>query len=101
MTFIVDSAERAERLRQAGTRVVFLTGSEISLFTSGFLPGDNLQERLGVMTEPARMRAALPELHARVRLLQAPHGRVAVVFADQWRPVVRPTGPGLHRPLRM
>jgi hypothetical protein len=66
MTFIVDSAERAERLRQAGTRVVFLTGSEISLFTSGFLPGDSLEERLGVMAEPARLRAALPELQARV-----------------------------------
>jgi hypothetical protein len=30
MAFIVDSAERAERLRQEGARVVVLTGSEIS-----------------------------------------------------------------------
>jgi hypothetical protein len=66
MTFIVDGAERAERLRRAGAPVVFLTGSEISLFNSGFLPGDTVEERLGVMAEPARMRAALPELRTRV-----------------------------------
>ncbi|MER5426256.1 hypothetical protein [Streptosporangium roseum] len=52
MAFILDSAERAERLRGQGARVVFLTGSEISLFTSGFLPGDSLEERLGLMAEP-------------------------------------------------
>ncbi|MEV0616511.1 hypothetical protein AB0I81_24565, partial [Nonomuraea sp. NPDC050404] len=66
MAFIIDSAERAERLRREGARVILLTGSEISLFTSGFLPGDNFQERLGLMAEPARLRAALPGLHARV-----------------------------------
>ncbi|TMR09237.1 hypothetical protein ETD86_44410 [Nonomuraea turkmeniaca] len=66
LTFIVDSAERAERLRQDGTRVVFLTGSEISLVTSGFLPGDSLKERIGLMAEPARLRAVLPELPTRV-----------------------------------
>ncbi|MFC7585253.1 hypothetical protein ACFQYP_17145 [Nonomuraea antimicrobica] len=66
MTFLVDSAERAERLRREGARVVFLTGSEISLFTSGFLPGESLDERLGLMADPARLRAALPELAARV-----------------------------------
>jgi hypothetical protein len=66
MTFIVDSAERAERLHREGTPVVVLTGSEISLFTSGFLPGDSLKERLGLMADPARLRAALPEVPARV-----------------------------------
>ncbi|TMR90940.1 hypothetical protein [Nonomuraea basaltis] len=66
MTFIVDAAGRAERLRRERARVVLLTGSEISLFTSGFLPGDSLEERLGVIAEPARVRAALPELRARV-----------------------------------
>lgn len=66
MAFIVDSAAHAERLRRDGAEVVFLAGSEISLFTSGFLPGDGLDERLGVLAEPARVRAALPELRARV-----------------------------------
>ncbi|SDI00592.1 hypothetical protein SAMN05421505_13024 [Sinosporangium album] len=50
---------------------MFLTDSEISLFTSGFLPGESLEERLGLMAEPARLRAALPELHARVNTFLA------------------------------
>jgi hypothetical protein len=66
LAFLVDSAERAERLRRDGAAVVFLTGSEISLFTSGFMPGDSLEERLAVVRDPSRMRAALPELRASV-----------------------------------
>ncbi|NUP66750.1 MAG: hypothetical protein HOW71_31765 [Nonomuraea sp.] len=66
MAFIADAAGRAERLRGEGARVVLLTGSEISLFTSGFLPGDSLEDRLGLLADPARLRAALPGLPARV-----------------------------------
>ena len=36
---LADCAERAERLRGQGAEVVFLSGSELSLFTVGFLPG--------------------------------------------------------------
>jgi hypothetical protein len=64
--FVADAAARAERLRREGARVVLLTGSEISLFTDGFLPGDTLEERLGVLAAPERLRAALPDLHTRV-----------------------------------
>ncbi|MGP4101149.1 hypothetical protein [Nonomuraea sp. KM90] len=81
MAFIVDSAERAERLRREGARVVFLTGSEISLFTRGFLPGDSLRERLGLMAEPARLRATLPELHVRVNTFLA---RVTAAVRDRF-----------------
>ncbi|NUR90494.1 MAG: hypothetical protein HOY71_41000 [Nonomuraea sp.] len=66
MAFVLDAAERAERLRGGGARVVLLTGSEISLFTSGFLPGDSLEERLGLLADPVRLRAALPGLPGRV-----------------------------------
>ncbi|MFI6300190.1 hypothetical protein ACIBEJ_51970 [Nonomuraea sp. NPDC050790] len=66
MAFLLDAAERAERLRRSGANVVLLTGSEISLFTSGFLPGDTLEERLGLFSDPERMRAALPALHSAV-----------------------------------
>jgi hypothetical protein len=45
---------------------VFLTGSEVSLFTSGFLPGDTLVERLPLLTSPDRLRAALPSVPARI-----------------------------------
>ncbi|GAA4603428.1 hypothetical protein GCM10023195_11340 [Actinoallomurus liliacearum] len=64
LAFLTDAAERAERLRRDGARVVFLTGSEITLFTDGFLPGDTLQERSANLADPAAFRALLPRLHA-------------------------------------
>ncbi|GAB2486850.1 hypothetical protein [Nocardiopsis aegyptia] len=64
--FLSDAADRAERLRRGGARVVLLTGSEISLFTDGFLPGETLEERLAVLAAPERLRAALPALHTRI-----------------------------------
>lgn len=64
--FLTDSAERAEHLRRGGAEIVFLTGSEISLFTVGLLPGDTLEERTAVLADPRLMRAALPGLPAKV-----------------------------------
>lgn len=66
LDFLTDSAQRAERLRRGGAEVVFLTGSEISLFTVGMLPGDTFEERAAVLTDPQRLRAALPGLPAQV-----------------------------------
>lgn len=63
LDFLADSAGRAERLRRAGAEITFLTGSEISLFTGGFLPGGTAAERLA---DPQRLRAALPGLPARI-----------------------------------
>jgi len=59
LDLLADCAGRAERLRRGGAGVVFLTGSELSLFTIGFLPGVTLEERLGVLADPARLRQAL------------------------------------------
>jgi hypothetical protein len=39
LDLLADCAEQAERLRRSGAEVVMLTGSELSLFTVGFLPG--------------------------------------------------------------
>ncbi|MEV5703772.1 hypothetical protein [Actinoallomurus sp. NPDC052274] len=64
LAFLADAAERAERLRRDGARVVFLTGSEITMFTDGFLPGDTSQERSANLADPAAFRALLPRLHA-------------------------------------
>jgi hypothetical protein len=61
-----DCAERAERLRQRGARVVLLTGSEVSLFTSGFLPGETLAERLALIADPLRIRPLIGEVRARM-----------------------------------
>src|SRR5690349_3823757 len=66
LALLADCAERAERLRQGGVPVVMCTGSEVSLFTTGFFPGDTLEERLAVLTDPARVRAAVPEVRARM-----------------------------------
>src|SRR5437660_8701510 len=56
LDLLADCAERAERLRKRGAEVVFVTGAELSLFNKGFLPGDTLNERLGLLTQPMRLR---------------------------------------------
>lgn len=61
---LADCAERAERLRQRGAEVVMLTGSEVSLFTLGFFPGETLEERMSVIADPSRVRAAIPAVRS-------------------------------------
>jgi hypothetical protein len=63
---LADCAQRAERLRRLGGEVVLLTGSELSLFTVGFLPGAMLRERLNLLSAPQRLREHLPEVPARI-----------------------------------
>lgn len=64
--FLADCAERAERLRERGAEVVFVTGAELSLFTVGFLPGDTLEDRLALLEAPHRLREELPKVPARI-----------------------------------
>ena len=59
LDFLADCAERAERIRHAGTEVVFLTGAELSLFTAGFLPGPTIEERLEILKKPGELRPAM------------------------------------------
>jgi hypothetical protein len=66
LALLADCAERAERLRQRGARVVMLTGSELSLFTSGFLPGETLAERVALVSDPLRVRPMIGEVRARI-----------------------------------
>jgi hypothetical protein len=66
LALLGDCAERAERLRRGGAEVVLLTGSELSLFTLGFLPGETLAEKLALVTDPARVRPVIAELRARI-----------------------------------
>src|SRR5262249_31016879 len=63
---LADCAERAERVRRRGAEVVLLTGSELSLFTAGFFPGETLAERLAVATDPLRVRPVIGEVRARL-----------------------------------
>jgi hypothetical protein len=64
LKLLADAAERAERIRRRGAEVVFVTGAELSLFNSGFLPGDSLEERTGGLLrrqpETLQMLAGLP-----------------------------------------
>ena len=66
LDFLADCAERAERPRRQGAEVVLLTGSELSLFNVGFLPGDTLDDRLRLLGAPHRLRELLVEVPARV-----------------------------------
>jgi hypothetical protein len=66
MAFVLDGAERAERLRRSGASVVYLTGSEIAMFTDRFLPGRDLAERMALFTDPMRMREAVSAARAAV-----------------------------------
>jgi hypothetical protein len=66
LDFLADCAERAERLRQQGAEVVLLTGSELGLFTKGFLPGETLAERLALAADPLRVRPMIEEVRARI-----------------------------------
>jgi hypothetical protein len=53
-----ECAERAEHLRRSGARVVLVTGCELSLFASGFLPGADVYARIAALQAPG------PELYA-------------------------------------
>jgi hypothetical protein len=71
LDLLADCADRAERLRQRGAAVVFVTGSELSLFTKGFLPGDTLTERADLLTTPDLLRERLAEVPARINAFLA------------------------------
>jgi hypothetical protein len=46
--------------------VVLLTGSELSLFTDGFLPGGTLAERLSLLTDPVRLLPIVADIRGRI-----------------------------------
>ncbi|WP_410873233.1 hypothetical protein [Nocardia sp. A7] len=62
----LDCAERAERIRRRGAEVVFVTGAELSLMNSGFLPGESLDERVAALTVPGALPELVGEVGARV-----------------------------------
>jgi hypothetical protein len=66
LDLLADCAERAERLRKQGAEVIFLTGSELSLMTVGFLPGDRLENRVALLAEPLRLRPLIPGIRVRL-----------------------------------
>jgi hypothetical protein len=69
LQLLADCAERAERLRQRGVEVVFLTGSELSLMNIDILPGDKLEDRAALLAEPHRLRPLIPGIRVRMHEL--------------------------------
>ncbi|MFJ5990616.1 hypothetical protein [Lentzea sp. NPDC092896] len=57
LDLFTDCARRAERIRLTGAEVVFVTGVELSIMNSGFLPGDDLVQRLTRLLGEAEGRA--------------------------------------------
>jgi hypothetical protein len=67
LSLFADCAERAERLRMRGADVVFVTGVELSIMNRGFVPGDTLDDRLGLLLSQAgHQHERLREVSARV-----------------------------------
>jgi hypothetical protein len=66
LAFLAECAAHAERLRVQGAEVVLATGSELSLFNKRFVPGETLDERLGLLEDLPRLRAALPHVPGRI-----------------------------------
>jgi hypothetical protein len=66
LSLFADCAERAERLRQSGGEVVFVTGAELSLMNQGFLPGDTFDDRMELLRQPHRLREQVADISARV-----------------------------------
>jgi hypothetical protein len=91
-----DCAERAERLRQSGARVVLVTGCELSLWSASFLPGGTAFERMkrlqsgdqeiyqAFASMPARLNAFLAETAEAVR---SRFGGPLSYSAAPWEPV--------------
>ena len=67
LALFADCAARAERLRSGGAEVVFVAGVELSIMNPGFMPGDNVGERLGLLLgDPGRRAEKLARVRARV-----------------------------------
>ncbi|MFF0869614.1 hypothetical protein ACFYUV_48210 [Nonomuraea sp. NPDC003560] len=66
LALFADCAERAERLRRRGAEVVFVTGAELCLMSKGFLPGDDIDERVALLSRPDRVRELVGGVRTRV-----------------------------------
>ncbi|GAA3821783.1 hypothetical protein GCM10022226_47650 [Sphaerisporangium flaviroseum] len=49
LPLFADCAERAEELRSGGAEVVLVTGCEMTMFASGFLPGETYRQRMELL----------------------------------------------------
>ncbi|MDQ2583908.1 hypothetical protein [Saccharothrix yanglingensis] len=67
LSLFADCARRAEGLREAGADVVFVTGVELSIMNRGFLPGDDLAQRVDLLlSRPEGLAERIVEASARL-----------------------------------
>jgi hypothetical protein len=67
LSLFADCAARAERLREHGGAVVFVTGAELSLMAKEFLAGDSVGQRLdALLGQPERMAEVVAEVSVRI-----------------------------------
>ena len=71
LDLLADCAAHAEALRAGGAEMVMLTGSELSLFVIGLLPGDTLEQRLALIADPLRVRSHIVALRTGINELLA------------------------------
>ncbi|MBP2705932.1 hypothetical protein JOL79_19170 [Microbispora sp. RL4-1S] len=82
LPFFADCAERAEAIRRDGADVVLVTGCEMSLFASGFIPGETSFDRIeAALSGNPEVYAKLADLPARLNaFLAETSGAVRGVF---------------------
>lgn len=85
LALFADCADRAERLRAAGARVVFVAGVELSIMNRGFVDGDRLGDRLGrLLTDPDGRAERLAEVRSRLdRFLRTAVAAIRERFAGK------------------
>ncbi len=59
MARIEEAADEAERLRRTGAGTVLVFGCELSAVMTGILPGENLAQRLDLLSDANRLMAAV------------------------------------------
>ncbi|MEV1328467.1 hypothetical protein AB0J20_02685 [Micromonospora costi] len=67
LALLLDSAQRAERLRADGAQVVFVAGVELSIMNRGFVDGDRIEDRLGnLLADPHGRAERIADVRARL-----------------------------------
>lgn len=66
-SMFIDCAQRAERLRETGAEIVFVTGVELSIMNPGFTVGDDVTDRVGrLLADPDTRSHRIAELGSRL-----------------------------------
>jgi hypothetical protein len=82
LSLFADCAWRAEGVRKSGAEVVFVAGVELSIMNYDFMPGDSVDERLGLLLSAPDRGEQLAGISARVNDFL---GKAAAVVREHFR----------------